>query len=40
MEGSIVRAEGEKITLRLMPDQVHLFDTQGMARPRTVKTPN
>jgi multiple sugar transport system ATP-binding protein len=40
MEGSVVRAEGEKITLRLLADQVHLFDTQGTARPRTVKTPN
>ncbi len=39
VEGSVVRSAGDKITLRLLADQVHLFDGQGQARQRTVQTP-
>ena len=31
---------GTSLTLCLMPDQLHLFDSQGMACHRTVALPN
>jgi multiple sugar transport system ATP-binding protein len=40
VEGSATTSEGTSLTLCLMPDQLHLFDSQGMACQRTVELPN
>jgi multiple sugar transport system ATP-binding protein len=39
VEGSASLATGSALTLRLMPDQLHLFDSQGIACHRTVELP-
>ena len=39
VEGSAALAAGSALTLRLMPDQLHLFDSQGIACHRTVELP-
>jgi multiple sugar transport system ATP-binding protein len=39
VEGSVVKSPGEKLTLRWLPEHMHLFDSQGLARPRTVQLP-
>ena len=39
VEGSAALAAGSALTLRLMPDQLHLFDSQGIACLRTVELP-
>jgi len=39
VEGSASLAAGSALTLRLMPDQLHLFDSQGIACHRTVELP-
>ena len=39
VEGSAALAAGSGLTLRLMPDQLHLFDSQGIACHRTVELP-
>ncbi|NML18064.1 ABC transporter ATP-binding protein [Azohydromonas caseinilytica] len=38
-EGAATQAPGQRMTLRLRPDQLHLFDTQGLACRRTVELP-
>jgi multiple sugar transport system ATP-binding protein len=40
IEGTAPHAEGERLTLRLLPDQLHLFDADGQAFPRTVPLPH
>ena len=40
VEGSATTSAGTSLTLCLMPDQLHLFDSQGMACQRTVELPN
>jgi multiple sugar transport system ATP-binding protein len=39
LEGHAPHAAGEKITLRLRPEQCHLFDAAGKAFRRTVELP-
>ena len=39
VEGSASLAAGSALTLRLIPDQLHLFDSQGIACHRTVELP-
>jgi len=39
VEGSASRAAGQALTLRLLPDQLHLFDAAGQACARTVDLP-
>jgi multiple sugar transport system ATP-binding protein len=39
VEGSAAMAAGSALTLRLLPDQLHLFDSQGIACHRTVELP-
>jgi multiple sugar transport system ATP-binding protein len=39
VEGSAALATGSELTLRLLPDQLHLFDSQGIACHRTVELP-
>ena len=39
VEGSAAMAPGSALTLRLLPDQLHLFDSQGIACPLTVDLP-
>ena len=39
VEGSASLAAGSALTLRLMPDQLHLFDSRGIACHRTVELP-
>jgi multiple sugar transport system ATP-binding protein len=39
LEGHSMHETGEAITLRLRPEQCHLFDAQGQAFKRTVKLP-
>jgi multiple sugar transport system ATP-binding protein len=39
VEGSVVKSPGEAMTLRWLPEHMHLFDGQGLARPRTVQLP-
>jgi multiple sugar transport system ATP-binding protein len=39
VEGSAALAAGSVLTLRLMPDQLHLFNSQGIACHRTVELP-
>jgi len=39
VEGSAALAAGSALTLRLLPDQLHLFDSQGIACHRTVELP-
>ena len=38
-EGAATQAPGQRMTLRLRPDQLHLFDAQGLACRRTVELP-
>jgi multiple sugar transport system ATP-binding protein len=40
VDGSARRAAGTPLTLRLLPEHLHLFDTAGMACRRTVELPN
>ncbi|MFZ2988560.1 ABC transporter ATP-binding protein [Ideonella sp.] len=39
VEGSASNPVGQRLTSRLLPDQLHLFDAQGMACTRTVDLP-
>ena len=39
VEGSAAMAAGSALTLRLLPDQLHLFDSKGLACHRTVELP-
>jgi multiple sugar transport system ATP-binding protein len=39
VEGSATTAVGARLTLRLLPEQMHLFDDQGMACRRSVELP-
>ena len=39
MEGSVSRAAGSQLTLRLVPQALHLFDGAGQACARTVELP-
>ena len=39
VEGSASLTAGSALTLRLMPDQLHLFDSRGIACHRTVELP-
>ena len=39
VEGSAALTAGSALTLRLIPDQMHLFDSQGIACHRTVELP-
>jgi multiple sugar transport system ATP-binding protein len=39
VEGSAAMAAGSALTLRLLPDQLHLFDSHGIACHRTVELP-
>ncbi|OYU68414.1 MAG: hypothetical protein CFE45_42900 [Burkholderiales bacterium PBB5] len=39
VEGSVSRPAGTALTLRLLPDQLHLFDAAGQACQRTVDLP-
>ena len=39
VEGSTSRAVGSALTLRLLPEQLHLFDSAGQACRRTVELP-
>jgi ABC-type sugar transport system ATPase subunit len=39
VEGSAALAAGSVLTLRRMPDQLHLFNSQGIACHRTVELP-
>jgi len=39
VEGSAAMASGSALTLSLLPDQLHLFDSQGVACHRTVELP-
>jgi multiple sugar transport system ATP-binding protein len=39
VEGSAAMASGSALTLSLLPDQLHLFDSQGIACHRTVELP-
>jgi multiple sugar transport system ATP-binding protein len=38
-EGAAAQAPGTRLTLRLLPEQLHLFDAQGLACRRTVELP-
>jgi multiple sugar transport system ATP-binding protein len=38
-EGSVRPPTGTRMTLRLLPERLHLFDSQGMACQRTVELP-
>jgi multiple sugar transport system ATP-binding protein len=38
-EGSVRPPVGTKMTLRLLPERLHLFDTAGLACQRTVELP-
>jgi multiple sugar transport system ATP-binding protein len=38
-EGSVRPPAGTRMTLRLLPDRLHLFDSKGLACPRTVELP-
>jgi multiple sugar transport system ATP-binding protein len=40
VEGSATTHADTALTMCLMPDQLHLFDSQGMACQRTVELPN
>jgi multiple sugar transport system ATP-binding protein len=40
VEGSATTVAGTSLNLCLLPDQMHLFDSQGMACRRTVELPN
>ena len=40
VEGSATTHAGTSLNLCMMPDQMHLFDSQGMACQRTVELPN
>ena len=40
VEGSASTAIGERLTLRLMPDQLHLFDAAGQACERPIVLPS
>jgi hypothetical protein len=40
VEGSATTSAGTSLTMCLMPGQLHLFDSQGMACQRTVELPN
>jgi ABC-type sugar transport system ATPase subunit len=40
VEGSATTLAGASLSLCLMPEQLHLFDSQGMACDRTVALPN
>jgi multiple sugar transport system ATP-binding protein len=39
LEGHATQSTGDRITLRLRPEQCHLFDAQGKAFRRTVQLP-
>jgi multiple sugar transport system ATP-binding protein len=39
VDGSVSRPAGTALTLRLLPEQLHLFDTAGQACVRTVELP-
>jgi multiple sugar transport system ATP-binding protein len=39
LEGHAPQLSGDRLTLRLRPDQCHLFDSNGKAFKRTVETP-
>ncbi len=39
MDGSVSRAAGSSLTLRLLPETLHLFDSTGQACVRTVELP-
>jgi len=39
MDGSVSRAAGSALTLRLVPEALHLFDSAGQACVRTVELP-
>jgi multiple sugar transport system ATP-binding protein len=39
VEGSAVHARGEALTLRFAPDQLHVFDAEGVALERTLVLP-
>jgi multiple sugar transport system ATP-binding protein len=39
VEGSATQPVGQQLTLRLLPDQLHLFDAQGQACRRSVELP-
>jgi multiple sugar transport system ATP-binding protein len=39
LEGHATQSTGDKVTLRLRPEQCHLFDAQGKAFRRTVELP-
>ncbi len=39
MDGSVARAAGSALTLRLLPAALHLFDSAGQACVRTVDLP-
>jgi multiple sugar transport system ATP-binding protein len=39
MEGSVVRPAGTALTLRMLPEALHLFDSAGQACVRTVELP-
>ena len=39
MDGSVSRAAGSALTLRLVPEALHLFDRAGQACVRTVELP-
>jgi multiple sugar transport system ATP-binding protein len=38
-EGSVRPPTGTAMTLRLLPDRLHLFDTAGLACQRVVELP-
>ena len=38
-EGSVKPPTGTKMTLRLLPDRLHVFDSKGIACKRTVELP-
>jgi hypothetical protein len=40
VEGSDTTLSGSSLNLCMQPDQMHLFDSQGMACHRTVALPN
>jgi multiple sugar transport system ATP-binding protein len=40
VEGSANTAVGERLTLRLMPEQLHLFDVAGKACERPIVLPS
>ena len=40
LEGHATQSTGDQVTLRLRPEQCHLFDAQGKAFRRTVELPN